>query len=125
MSEIITELHSTLENYQGTGLICSVRCDAIVLGTLTKAMTSMQLPEPPYSKLSFDNFAESVGGMNILTDCEVQSRCRHEYFYEYEDVRRSDSCPNNVKEMIQDSIEKMKVWLCGLDLDIVGSKKFD
>lgn len=122
LSEIITELHSILEKYQGPGLTCNVRCDAIVLGTLTKSMKSMQLPEPPYSKLSFDILAESVGDMNILTDCEFDS-CPHGVLYRHHGhLSRATSCQNRVKDMIKVLIEKIKVRLCGLDLDSVGSK---
>lgn len=120
--KIITALHSALEKYSGSHLSCTKTCDAIVLGSLTKAMKALQalIPlEPPYSTLSFDSLVEHVQAMDIFLD----DRCKQNLAYgpEY-------ACPNSlcngsgqattkVKENMASVIQEVRRGLCGLDLD--------
>lgn len=128
--EIITLLHRFLKVYQGPGLICTTRCDALVLGSLTKSMNSMQVliaPEAPYSKLSFDSLAHSVRAMVILTDnqCEnINSRgaCKNHYCLS---IYPAPISTFKTTYDIHRSINKIEEGLCGLDLDIADSQRFD
>lgn len=150
--KIITALHSTLEKYQSPDLTCTKRCDSMVLGSLTKAMTSMQMlipPGAPYSGLSFDALAQRVRAMEIFTDSECEktrnhrshrkprSSCQNTIAREPSDsdsesalggyindinVEKNIVC---VKESMECVLRKSKAKLCGLDLVLIDSKQFD
>lgn len=94
-------------------MTCTMKCDAIVLGSLTKAMKSMQIlipPEPPYSNLSFDRLADDIRKMDILTTCE--------------EAGRGTSCTNGIKKDMVELVKGVATRLCGLDLDIMGGEIF-
>lgn len=147
LMKIITALHSTLGKYQGPDLTCTKRCDSMVLGSLTKAMSSTQMlipPGAPYKGLSFDGLAQHVRAMEILTDSECEQIGNHGSPWKPRNScqntmarKPSDSewasggyaIHNNVKKdivCVKESMEcvlrKRKAKLCGLDLVLIDSK---
>lgn len=117
--KIITALHSALETYTGSQLVCSKTCDAVVLGSLTKAMKLLQATIPmeaPYHKLSFDGLAQDVKDMEIFADKPCKQRiprgsCPNSLY------RGSNNYRNTVKEDVERVIEEAKQGLCGLNLN--------
>lgn len=111
-----------LEKYQGPNLTCSSRCDAIVLGSLTRTMKSLQVltpPEPPFRNLSFESLAKGVLDMDIMTDCQGGLRrvaptgpCSNITYYGFNSPINKDI----VKSEIELLITKVEGRLGGLNL---------
>lgn len=78
----------------------------------------------PSSKLSFAGLAQHVRGMKILTDTNCQDKdsrtsCRNTLYK----VKGGETV--GVKDEILASVKELEDGLCGLDLDIVDSQRFD
>ena len=85
-----------------------MRCDATVLGCLTKLMKALQILTPveaSYGNLSFDRCAKNIESKEILTNCEA-------HFGGLGSLR----CLNKVKGDILASIKEHEVALSGLEL---------
>jgi hypothetical protein len=79
VDEVISELHKILREYQKDTRRCpskdtdlSFKCDAMVLGALTKGLMHLGVltrPEPPYEGLSVKNLDHELQNLKIPTGC--------------------------------------------------------
>lgn len=114
-------LHSILGRYQGANLTCDKMCDALVLGSLTKAMKSIQVlipPDFPYSNISFNDLAKRVREMDVYThDLCSKNRSGGGYGHSRYSLPPSfGGCPKQVMDEIESLIKSLEKGLCGLDL---------
>lgn len=122
LSGIIAALHSILVQYQGPDLTCTVKCDTLVLGSLTKAMQSLQIldpPKAPYSMLSFNSLAQRVRAIDILTDSEYHKRTNRSSCLNVSDPYDE---PGGVKAAIDGSVRLLEAGLLGLNFATTGNE---
>lgn len=139
LSKLIGALHSILEDYQGVVVKCTPRCDAILLGSLTKSMKSIQvliLPEVSSHNVSFKSLAERVQAMEIFTDFQRPARfgenacagkCKSTFILPFQPPHFIPiySATPRVKSAIKDIVRELEIGLCGLDFDAVQSGRLD
>lgn len=83
MSRITFGLYGIFNRYlrqNPTVPTCTLRCDSVVLGSLAKAMESIQIlwTEPDYINRSYDSFVNTVRGFDIMTDCHCANSPSHD-----------------------------------------------
>lgn len=73
ISAMFDTIKQAIQQYQGSWLICGYACDAMVLGSLIKSLSTAgiwPIPEPPYEGVTFSQLVDSIEGLEIVSLCD-------------------------------------------------------